>query len=135
MIKTRRWNDAAEADDGYRLLVCRYRPRGVSKQDETWDAWLPQLGPSPDLHAAYYGKSAAPIAWEEYAARYLAEVVSQAFWLRGFSEREARGEVLTLLCSSACVDVRLCHRSLLRELVLTKSAPAATAQSRVIRRR
>ena len=34
-IKTKRWNDPVEADDGYRLLVCRYRPRG-------WSASLPR---------------------------------------------------------------------------------------------
>src|SRR5262245_17523063 len=54
MIKTKRWNDPEEPDDGYRLLVCRYRPRGVRREDERWDAWLPQLGPSRELHAAAY---------------------------------------------------------------------------------
>ena len=37
-LKTKRWNDPVEKDDGYRLLICRYRPRGVKKTDETWDA-------------------------------------------------------------------------------------------------
>ena len=32
--------------DGFRLLICRIRPRGVSKQKETWSAWWPDLGPS-----------------------------------------------------------------------------------------
>ena len=45
-IKTRRWNDPPDKDEGYRLLVTRYRPRGVAKADETWDAWEPKLGPS-----------------------------------------------------------------------------------------
>ena len=64
MIRTRRYNDPALPDDGFRLLVTRYRPRGVKKEDETWDAWDPALGPSKELHAAAYGKSGEPIAGE-----------------------------------------------------------------------
>ena len=71
MIKTKRWNDPEEPDDGYRLLVCRYRPRGVKREDERWDAWLPQLGPSKELHAEAYGKAGAAIGWPDYAARYV----------------------------------------------------------------
>jgi len=42
-IRTRRWNDPGQKGDGLRVLVCRYRPRGVRKEDETWDVWLPGL--------------------------------------------------------------------------------------------
>src|SRR5436309_3292506 len=78
-ICTRRWNDPAEPGDGQqRILVCRYRPRGVSKADETWDQWLPQLAPSKELHAAYYGKGGRPpIAWPTYRAAYLSEMRGQ----------------------------------------------------------
>jgi uncharacterized protein YeaO (DUF488 family) len=117
VIKTRRWNDPSEPDDGYRLLVCRYRPRGVTREKETWDAWLPQLAPSAELHAAVYGKAGPPIPWDDYAARYVAEMGAQGFWIRGFAERVAGGEPLTLLCSSACVDPARCHRTLLRGLI------------------
>jgi hypothetical protein len=37
-IRTRRWNDPVDLDHGNRVLVCRYRPRGVRKDAETWDA-------------------------------------------------------------------------------------------------
>jgi len=117
LIKTKRWNDPVEPDDGYRLLVCRYRPRGVRREDETWDAWLPQLGPSKELHAAVYGKDGPAIPWDEYARRYRDEMKAQGFWIRGFAERAARGEPITLLCSSACVDPQRCHRTLLRALL------------------
>ena len=43
-LKTKRWDDPVEPDDGLRVLVCRYRPRGVRKEDETWDVWTPNLG-------------------------------------------------------------------------------------------
>jgi uncharacterized protein YeaO (DUF488 family) len=137
VIKTKRWNDPVEPDDGYRLLVCRFRPRGVKRDAETWDAWLPQLGPSPELHAAVYGKSGPPISWEEYARRYVAEMASAGFWIAGFAERVARGEPLTLLCSSACVDPARCHRTLLAALIQNEAGPKPKPgpASSVVRRR
>src|SRR3954468_23320150 len=72
-IRTKRWNDPAEPDDGFRLLVTRYRPRGVAKADETWDAWQPALGPGKALHRAVYTDSSSPIPWPLYRRQYLAE--------------------------------------------------------------
>ena len=116
-IRTRRYNDAGAPDDGYRVLVTRYRPRGVRREDETWDAWWPNLGPSVALHADAYGKHGPAIAWDEYKARYLAEIASQTWWIRGLAERVTAGETVTLLCSSACADESRCHRSLLRVVI------------------
>jgi uncharacterized protein YeaO (DUF488 family) len=117
VIKTKRWCDPVESDDGLRVLVARFRPRGVSRADETWGGFLPQLGPSKALHAAYYGKQGAPIGWDEYARRYLEEMRGQRLFIHGLAEHVRAGNTLTLLCSSACTDERLCHRSLLRGLI------------------
>jgi uncharacterized protein YeaO (DUF488 family) len=116
-IKTRRWNDPAEADDGFRLLICRYRPRGVRKEDETWDSWLKDLGPSRELHAAYYGKHGAPLGWAEYRERYLDEMKAQAEYIDELASLLEEGKTVTLLCSSACVDAERCHRTLLKGLI------------------
>lgn len=88
------------------------------REGEPWKAFCPELGPSVDLHAAYYGKHGPPISWDEYAARYVVEMRAQTYWIRGFAESVARGEPLTLLCSSACTDEARCHRTLLRDLLL-----------------
>ncbi len=119
-IRTKRWNDPAEPADGRRLLVCRYRPRGVRKEAETWDEWLPQLGPSRELHAAIYGKDAPPIPWAEFERRYVREMRAQARAIAALAARVAAGERITLLCSSACADPTRCHRSLLKALVESK---------------
>jgi uncharacterized protein YeaO (DUF488 family) len=103
-IKTKRWNDPVERDDGHRLLACRYRPRGVRKDAETWDAWSPQLGPSRELHAEYYGKHGPPIDWSEFRRRYLTEMREQAETIAYLVTRASAGERITLLCSSACMD-------------------------------
>jgi uncharacterized protein YeaO (DUF488 family) len=122
-VRTRRWNDRRLPGDGLRLLVCRYRPRGVRKEDETWDAWEPDLGPSRALHAAAYGKHGPPIAWAEYRARYLAGVAAQRDRIDALAARVRAGETITLLCSSACEDDDRCHRSVLRELIEQAVAP------------
>ncbi len=142
-MKTKRWNDPAEPGsegDGSRLLVTRYRPRGVKSADETWEAWLPQLAPSKELHAAAYGKGQDPIAWDEYVARYHREMEAQRFWIDGLAQRVREGEQMTLLCSSACVDPARCHRTLLRALiegaVHPKAPPSPVVDdARVVRRK
>jgi uncharacterized protein YeaO (DUF488 family) len=116
-VRMRRWNDRRLPGDGLRLLICRYRPRGVRKTEETWDEWDPDLGPSRELHADVYGKSGPPISWAEYRRRYLAEIKGQRDRIAGLASRVRAGETITLLCSSACVDDDRCHRSLLRELI------------------
>jgi len=116
-IKTKRWNDDAELDDGFRLLICRYRPRALKKELETWDAWYSDLGPSKDLHADYYGKHGPPIGWKEYRRRYLKEINDQKERIADLARRVADGETITLLCSSACVDPERCHRTLLKQLI------------------
>ena len=136
MIHTKRWNDPRAREDGYRLLVCRYRPRGVKKEEEPWDAWCPALGPSTELHAAVYGKSGPPIAWEEYERRYVAEMAHQRFWIDGFAKRLRAGETVTLLCSSACTNPARCHRTILKRLLEDAVSPAASAnRPPVVRRR
>ena len=118
-IRTKRWNDPVEAADGFRLLVCRIRPRGVARRDETWAAWWPDLGPSRGLLDAFHGKGGLPIPWDQYAARYHDEMrgSGQLWRIRDLGRRAAAGETITLLCSSACTDPARCHRTLLARLV------------------
>jgi uncharacterized protein YeaO (DUF488 family) len=137
MIKTRRWNDPREEPDGFRLLICRYRPRALPKADETWDTWWPVLGPSKELHADYYGKHGEPIGWDAYVKRYLTEMKEEGPQqkIAELAERVARGETITLLCSSACEDASHCHRSLLKRLIEERLAkkPKKAARKRAPR--
>lgn len=125
-IRTKRWNDPPQADDGYRLLICRYRPRGVKKVDEPWDAWCPALAPSVALHADAYGKDgSAPIDFAAYEIRFRAEMSRQRFWIEGFAARVRNGETITLLCSSACTEPARCHRTLIKAMIDDAAFPKA----------
>lgn len=122
-IRTRRWDEPVLPGDGLRVLVTRYRPRGLKKADETWELWLKALGPSVELHAAAYGKGGQePIDFAEYRRRYLAEVKSQGELIESLARHVRGGGALTLLCSSACLDPQRCHRTLLARLVADAAA-------------
>ncbi|HXG11548.1 MAG TPA: DUF488 family protein [Gemmataceae bacterium] len=117
-IRTKRWDEPVEPEDGYRLLICRYRPRALPKAKETWHAWDKDLGPSKELHARFYGKPGYKrVSWEEYRRLYLKEMQSQKAKIEELARRAAAGETITLLCSSACLDESRCHRTLLRGLI------------------
>lgn len=118
-VRTRRWNDLSEKGDGFRLLVCRIRPRGVSRSAETWDDWWPDLGPSRELLARFRGKVGPSLHWDDYVPLYLEEMrgAAQLWRVRALAARVAAGETVTLLCSSACTDPARCHRTLLARLI------------------
>ncbi len=140
-IRTKRWNDPVEPEDGYRLLICRYRPRGVPRDGEPWEAWCNALAPSVELHAAAYGKDGEePIPWLEYDRRFAEEMKRQRYWIESFAGRVRNGETMTLLCSSACVDPARCHRTLVKKLLEDAAfppppPPPEPVKAKIVRRR
>jgi len=116
-IRTKRWDEPVEKEDGTRILITRFRPRGLPKSEETWQEWNRELAPSPELVKKYKGKSGLPITWDVYRATYCREMKAHADAVDAMARRVAGGESITLLCSSSCLRETRCHRSLLRELV------------------
>lgn len=64
-------SDSADNDDGYRVLVDRLWPRGISKVKARLDLWLKEIGPSTELRK-WFGHD--PERFEEFRARYLQEL-------------------------------------------------------------
>src|SRR3546814_12276611 len=60
-----------EPDGGYRVLVDRLWPRGVSKAEAALDEWLKDVAPSTELRR-WYGHDVA--RFDEFAHRYRAEL-------------------------------------------------------------
>lgn len=60
-------------DDGFRVLVDRLWPRGVSKDDAHLDEWLKDVGPSTELRK-WYGHD--PDKFDEFAKRYSTELAA-----------------------------------------------------------
>lgn len=59
--------------DGFRILVDRLWPRGLSKEDAAVDHWAKALAPSDKLRRWFDHR---PERWEEFANRYLTELES-----------------------------------------------------------
>ncbi|WP_327000630.1 DUF488 family protein [Dactylosporangium sp. NBC_01737] len=63
--------DDPSSDDGFRVLVDRVWPRGVSKDAAHLDEWLKDVAPSTPLRR-WYGHR--PERFTEFRRRYLAEL-------------------------------------------------------------
>lgn len=71
MFRIQRIYDPAGSADGYRVLVDRLWPRGVSKERAALDLWLKDVAPSPELRT-WFGHQ--PERFEEFAVRYRLEL-------------------------------------------------------------
>jgi uncharacterized protein YeaO (DUF488 family) len=70
-VRIKRAYEPAAADDGYRVLVDRLWPRGVSKEKAHLDAWMKDIAPSTELRR-WFGHD--PARWDEFQRRYRAEL-------------------------------------------------------------
>jgi len=72
MIKIKRIYDAPSPQDGYRVLVDRLWPRGISKDKAALDEWLKDIAPSTDLRKWFDHKLDR---FEEFSVRYTDELL------------------------------------------------------------
>ena len=70
-VRVKRIYEAPEPADGYRLLVDRLWPRGVSKENLSLDAWMREVAPSSELRR-WLGHDAS--RWQEFKRRYAVEL-------------------------------------------------------------
>jgi len=116
-ISTKRWCDQKTKEDGYRLLICRARPKTVPKAKSRWDGWCSVLAPSAALEAQFKGAKEASIGPEEFERRYLEEMKRQTDIIDELARLALEGKSITLLCSTACKEETHCHRSFLKGLI------------------
>jgi uncharacterized protein YeaO (DUF488 family) len=70
-IKTKRAYQAPAKDDGFRILIDRLWPRGVSKDSARIDLWLKEIAPTATLRK-WFGHD--PSKWREFRSRYFREL-------------------------------------------------------------
>lgn len=117
MIKTKSIYEPKSPEDGTRVLVTRYWPRGVKKEES--DVWIRELGPEPELITAWKENE---VTWEEFRVSYLEEYMSEDK-RKAFNElrkiiKDSDGNNITLLCTCKTEDV--CHRKILKEILKRK---------------
>lgn len=89
-IKIKRAYEKADSTDGFRILVDRLWPRGISKERAKVDFWPRELAPSTELRR-WYGHD--PEKWSEFKSRYAAELSGNQELLNKLMEYVRKGTV------------------------------------------
>ena len=95
-VRIKRAYEPVEAADGYRVLIDRIWPRGVSKEEARLDEWTRELAPSSELRR-WFGHD--PDKFTEFRRRYRAELAGHEEKVREL-RRRARRDNLTLVYSA-----------------------------------
>ena len=74
MIQTKRVYEVAAKADGFRVLVDRLWPRGLSKEKAHVDLWMKEIAPSNELRQWFHHQKGS---WNEFEKRYKAELVKK----------------------------------------------------------
>lgn len=126
MIRTKSAEEKPSKQDGVRLYVTRFWPRGHGRNE--CDAWLPNLAPSEKLLRQF---QKGQVSWAAFSRAYKTEMT------KGYGDEGARNprmknagqkhvlkllkllaekQPVTLICSCD-PDEKHCHRHLLQALV------------------
>jgi uncharacterized protein YeaO (DUF488 family) len=92
-IHVKRAYDKPARNDGFRVLVDRVWPRGVTKEALKVDTWLRNVAPSTRLRK-WFGHD--PKKWDEFRRRYFKELDADPEDIRLLREKRRGGE-LTLV--------------------------------------
>jgi uncharacterized protein YeaO (DUF488 family) len=95
-IRLKRAYEPAASDDGYRVLIDRLWPRGLTHERAALDEWERELPPSTELRR-WFGHD--PGRFEEFRRRYIEELRAERPRLAGL-RRRARDGTLTLVYSA-----------------------------------
>src|SRR5690242_20665884 len=90
MIRLKRAYEKPTRDDGFRVLVERLWPRGVSKEEAALDLWLKDVAPSTELRK-WFGHD--PARWKEFQQRYRAELKDKKDALKLLRAKSREGTV------------------------------------------
>jgi len=90
MFKLKRVYEAPTARDGFRVLVERLWPRGISKERAHLDLWLKEVAPSQGLRKWF---NHDPAKWTEFQARYMAELKEKDAVVRLLREKAKKSTV------------------------------------------
>jgi uncharacterized protein YeaO (DUF488 family) len=94
MIKIKRAYQPAKESDGFRILVDRLWPRGVSKVKAKLDLWMKDIAPSNNLRKWF---AHDPIRWDEFQSRYNEELKDKTEFLKQIKELEKSNLTVTLV--------------------------------------
>jgi uncharacterized protein YeaO (DUF488 family) len=110
-LRIKRVYDEPMLADGFRVLVDRLWPRGITRERAALDCWEPELAPSPGLRRWFAHQARR---FDEFRRRYLAELAGRGVELDELRERAIRQRV-TLL--HAAKDPEINHAVVLADAI------------------
>lgn len=110
-IHIKRVYDQPAASDGYRVLVDRLWPRGLTKERAALDRWLKEIAPSTDLRKWFHETG----DYDAFAARYRAELAGNPGAVAELRAIVAEHSDVTLLYSTH--DESHNHAEIIRQTV------------------
>ncbi len=117
MVQIKRIYDEAGPDDGYRVLVDRLWPRGLSKAKAGLDLWLKEVAPSNELRQWFHTMGAAN-NFAEFSIKYQAELANNPA-VGELRDVIRNHHVVTLLFGSR--ELEFNHAGVLREFLTRDS--------------
>lgn len=113
-IKIKRIYDDAAEDDGYRVLVDRIWPRGLSKEKANLDAWIKEIAPSHELRK-WFGHESEKFS--EFSQRYKTELAKNEEYKKGLIELKERLEEENVTLLYAAKDETHNQAVVLKEII------------------
>ena len=82
--------EKAGAEDGYRILIDRLWPRGLTKEKAAADLWLKEIAPTTELRKWFNHE---PEKWPDFQKKYLKEIKENKEALTTLREKMKEGKV------------------------------------------
>jgi len=97
LIRIKRVYDQAASDDGFRILVDRLWPRGLSKERANVDLWLRDVAPSDGLRKWFSHETEK---WADFKTKYEIELKGKQELLHRIKQAEKEKGTVTILYSA-----------------------------------
>lgn len=98
-LRRKRAYDSVGPEDGFRVLVDRLWPRGLSKERARLDLWAKDTAPSPELRRDWH--AAPDDQWDSFADRYRAELANDGAAALASLAAKLRGHPVVTLVYAA----------------------------------
>lgn len=116
MIEIKRAYETASKKDGYRILVDRLWPRGVSKEQASIDLWMKEIAPSVALRKWF---NHDPKRWKDFQKKYQQELKKNHKTVKEMLNLERQKKVVTLVYAAKSEEIN--HAAVLRNYLIKKS--------------
>ena len=94
MIQIKRVYDPQREDDGFRILVDRLWPRGLTKAKANIDHWYKNIAPSHELRKRFHNGT---LSWDLFKEEYLTQLSDKKDLIHQLREWELDHGNITLL--------------------------------------